>query len=246
MQILKILIAEDNEDTRNILSRFIEYFPNMKVVGEVKDGQQLLDFLFTHGKKIDVVLVDIHMPRLNGVEAIKLCKQFQPSLKFIFITGDVGYAVEAFSICAVDYVVKPIQQQRLYEALQKAANIIGLESNQSVSNEKKPTNSKLVVKSGRTTFYLPVEVIFFIEKQGKVTLIHTKNGVYETIDSLESIEKDLHKPSFYRTHRSYIVNLKHIISIESFGKTFLAHFANYHKTAHISKLNINDVKDLIQ
>ncbi|MCL7749481.1 LytR/AlgR family response regulator transcription factor [Halalkalibacter alkaliphilus] len=247
MRTYKIAIVEDHKDSREIINRFISYLPNMEVVYEGQNGQELLDFILDREHTVDIVLVDINMPRLNGMEATKLCKQNKPNLKVIFITGYEEYAVEAFAVSAVDYIVKPISQQRLYEALQKAVNFITLEEERTniPVNHSLDTN-KLIIKKGRATFYLPIELIFFIEKTGKQTTIHTKNGVYETSESLDSIEKDLNQSSFYRTHRSYLVNLNHVLSIETYGKTYIAHFANYHQSAHISKLKISEVQKLIQ
>jgi two-component system LytT family response regulator len=185
------------------------------------------------------------MPKLNGVEAIKLCTKFIPNLKFIFITGYDEYAVEAFNISAVDYVIKPIEQQRLFEAIQKAFNLINLENDcrkKVLSNDQ----DKLILRKGRSTFYIPTNAIYFIGKSGTETVVHTKNETYTTFESLKTLSENITHPAFFQTHRSYIVNLNHVRCVEAFGKTYLAYFDNYTETAHISKLKINQVQKLIQ
>ncbi|MFC0560653.1 LytR/AlgR family response regulator transcription factor [Halalkalibacter alkalisediminis] len=246
MRKYNIAIAEDHEDSRHIIESFICYLPNMEVVFRGKDGKELLDFLMNQKIKVDIALVDIRMPRLNGIETMKVCKQFAPDLKCIFITGYEEYAVEAFSVSAVDYVVKPIQQQRLYEALQKAVYLIDLESEPIITPLSPVNSGKVIIKKGRSTFYLSIDMIYFIEKDGKKTKVHTKNGVYDTFESLDSIEKEMKHSSFFRTHRSYLVNLSNVLRIEASGKTYLAYFVNYSKAAHISKLKISEVQKLIQ
>ncbi|WP_332695490.1 LytR/AlgR family response regulator transcription factor [Halalkalibacter lacteus] len=245
MTVYNIVIADDNEDSREILTSFLSYMPDVKVVSQVKDGKELFELVSKQEIEIDLVLADIGMPNLNGMEAIKLCTKFIPNLKFIFITGYNEYAVEAFNISAIDYVVKPIEQQRLFEAIQKAFNLINLEND----CKKKGLNNnqnKLILRKGRSTFYIPINAIYFIEKSGKETVIHTKNETYTTLESLKTLSENISHPAFFQTHRSYIVNLNHVRCVETIGKTYLAYFDNYPETAHISKLKISEVQKLIQ
>jgi two-component system, LytTR family, response regulator len=239
MEEIKILIADDDLPSKTLLSLFIQLLPEYKVVGEAASGIELIQMVAE--KRPDIILVDIHMPGINGVEAAKTCKQILPSLQVIFTTGSDEFAVEAFNISAVDYIVKPIEKVRLFIALEKAKQTLQLRDRR----EAKPFNkNKLAIKSQHAFLYILIEDILYIEKEGRKTILHTENDRFETMESLQEIEERLPE-FFYKTHRSYLVNLRKIIKIGSFGETYIAKFAKTEKTAYISKLKINDVQRLM-
>jgi two-component system, LytTR family, response regulator len=234
----KVLVADDDPPSRQILIHFMQLLPELLVVGEAKDGKELLELAIE--KKPDLILVDISMPYMNGIEAVKACKKHLPHVQIIFTTGHDEFAVTAFNIEAVDYIVKPIERTRLFIALDKAKKAIQMQKQ--VSSHAK--GSKLVLKSHNTFFYIPLEDILYIEKEGRKTVVHTAKERFETTEILYELESKL-PDYFFKTHRSYLVNLKKINSIKASGETFLAVFSDCHKLAHISKLKINEVQELI-
>ncbi|WP_237758475.1 LytR/AlgR family response regulator transcription factor [Priestia aryabhattai] len=163
MNKINLIIADDNEDSVEILDYFIEQLPEFEVISICKDGEQLVQEVMA--KSPDLLLVDINMPTINGVDAIKKCLRIKPNLNFIFITGYDEFAVKAFELSALDYIVKPIEKTRLYMALERAKNSIGSDKNQS----KKPGEQlkRLPVKFNGSTYYIPIDQIIFIEKSGK-------------------------------------------------------------------------------
>ncbi|WP_312470555.1 LytTR family DNA-binding domain-containing protein [Neobacillus sp.] len=238
---LKVIIADDDLSSKSLLAHYIQLLPDYKVAGMVSNGEELIQVVMK--EKPEIVLVDINMPKINGVEAAKACKKIVPSVQVIFTTGYAEFAVEAFNLAAVDYIVKPIEKIRLFIALEKAK--VGLKLHRRM--EERQINiipNKLAIKSNQTVLYLPLDEIFYVEKEGRKSIIQLEDDRVETMESLQEIEKRL--PNyFYRTHRSYVVNLREIIKIESFGETYLAHFFNSNKVAHISKLQINKVHQLM-
>ncbi|MGB8461394.1 MAG: response regulator, partial [Priestia megaterium] len=122
MNKINLIIADDNEDSVEILDYFIEQLPEFEVISICKDGEQLVQEVMA--KSPDLLLVDINMPTINGVDAIKKCLRIKPNLNFIFITGYDEFAVKAFELSALDYIVKPIEKTRLYMALERAKNSI--------------------------------------------------------------------------------------------------------------------------
>jgi two-component system LytT family response regulator len=147
--------------------------------------------------------------------------------------------VEAFKIAAVDYIVKPIEPTRLFNALEKARKFIQL-----YDQPEKRRSKRLDIKLQNSILFLPMEDILFIEKESRKTVIHTKDEKYETNEPLNELETRLDH-YFLKTHRSYIVNLKKVIKIEAVGETYWARFSNSDKVAYISKLKINDVQKKI-
>ena len=113
---MRVLIADDNATSRKLLKHLIKTVPNVQIVGEAINGEDLISKVMM--EKPDIALVDIDMPLLNGMEAVKSCKKIVPSLQVIFITGHEEYALEAFGVNAIDYIVKPIDRDRLYAALE--------------------------------------------------------------------------------------------------------------------------------
>jgi two-component system LytT family response regulator len=237
---IRIVIAEDDSSSRLLLHHFINLFSDFEVIGEAANGEEL--FQLVVDKKPDIALVDINMPGMTGVEAVKVSKEVMPSLQVIFTTGYEDFAVEAFNMSAVDYIVKPIERTRLFIALDKAKKAIQLE--RTLAQKSKQYN-KLSIKSNNSYLYLTIEDILFIEKEGRKTILHTKNERFETTESLLDLKLTL--PSyFYKTHRSFLVNLTKIIKIEPSGETYLACFENTSKNAYISKLKISEVQELIE
>ncbi|WP_367613762.1 LytR/AlgR family response regulator transcription factor [Heyndrickxia ginsengihumi] len=240
METLKVVIADDDHPSRMILKHFLDLFIDYRIVGEAEDGKELIE-LILH-KKPDIALVDINMPGLNGLEAVKICKEKAPQLQVIFTTGFDEFAAEAFDVSAADYVIKPIERTRLFLALEKARK--GFEVAKQSVMKSHNANQKIAVKSYNTLLYLVVDEILFIEKKARKTVIHTTDHCYETTETLQEIEETL--PSyFYKTHRSFIVNLKKITRIEASGETYLAYFAKCSKVAYISKLKIYNVQSLL-
>jgi two-component system LytT family response regulator len=241
MEVLKVVVADDDSVSRSLLLHFINLLPQYKVIGEAANGEEFIHLVMR--EKPDIVLVDIDMPDLNGLEAVKSCKEIFPLLQVIFTTGYDDYAVEAFNISAADYIVKPIERTRLFNALEKARTLNGL-FNESKGLLEINKNKRLGIKSQNTFLFLPIEDILFIEKEGRKTVIHTRNERYETNETLQELSTKL-DGNFHKTHRSFLVNLTKIVKIESAGETFLAHFLDTEKVAHISKLKINEVQERI-
>jgi two-component system LytT family response regulator len=238
MATLKIVIADDNASSRILLRHYINLLPDYEIIGEAADGEEFVQVVLD--KKPDLVLVDINMPNLDGMEAVKLCRELLPNLQIIFTTGYDEFAVEAFNIAAADYIVKPIERTRLFHALEKARKLVQL-SNRRHEGSLGEKKTIFEIKSQNSILFLPMQEILFIEREGRKTVIHTRDGRYETTESLNEVASRL-APYFFKTHRSYIVNLKQVFKIEADGETYRVHFFNSDKVAYISKLKINEVQ----
>ena len=232
-----MLLADDHQDSLEIVEAFINEHPNFEVVATCNNGEELVSKITIY--KPDIVITDVKMPKLNGVEAIKKAMQFHEKLKVIFVTGYDEFAVEAFNMEAVDYIVKPVELPRLYAALEKTQIDSRLKVLTTMNSKK-----KLPFKFNGSMFFIPYDDIFFIEKTGKKCLIHTKEGTFETYERI-SILAQLLDESFFLSHRSNIVNLDNILYIKPKNETFLGYFRNFDKHAHISKLKIKEIETLL-
>lgn len=226
---IKVVIAEDHFDSQQIISAFLEPLDSFEVVGIVSDGENLLDININ--KKPDLIIADIHMPKLNGIDAISSCLKISPELQFVFITAYDQYAVSAFDLHAVDYVIKPIKKERLYIALERAKNVL-------LANQKVEKKQILPITVDRTSHFIHFSRIILIEKDSRKTIIHTVDQKYETNESLDTIFQKLNH-DFFRTHRSFIVNLNYVSHLTFEGDTHFVHFRGYSHYAHVSKLQKN-------
>lgn len=238
---IKVLIAEDDKNSSDILGEFLQQAADFELIGFAENGEELVELNFN--LKPDLVLADVEMPVLNGIESIRECVKTNPSLHYIFTTGHERYAVEAFNISAVDYLVKPIKKSRLYEALDKVKSIRALETLNSQNNEQ--VNKKLIVKSDSTLHVVEADSILFIEKMNRKTLLHTREQTYESYETLDNFKKVLQN-NFFLSHRSYIINLNHVSSIKNAGETHLVHFHQFEKYAHVSKLRYAELQERLK
>ncbi|TYR79781.1 response regulator transcription factor [Priestia megaterium] len=241
MDKIKLIIADDNHDSVEILTYFIEQLPEFELIGTCHDGEQLVQEAMT--KNPDLLLVDINMPHISGMDAIKECLKIKSDLKFIFITGYDEFAVKAFELSALDYIVKPIEKTRLYMALERAKKSIQLQSKHMEKSQQKL--KRLPVKFNSSTYYVPIDDIIFIEKSGKKCLIFTQSRTYETYENISEMYMYLDPTIFSQTHRSYIVNLQKISHITPKNETYLVYFLDFDEYAHISKLKIQEVQKQI-
>ncbi|PGY11938.1 LytTR family DNA-binding domain-containing protein [Bacillus sp. AFS031507] len=232
---MRILIAEDNPASRKLLKHLVKHVPNYQIVGEAVNGEDLIKKVMM--EKPDLVLVDINMPLLNGMEAVKSCKKIVPSLQVIFITGHDEYALEAFGVNAIDYIVKPVERERLYAALDRAATL----KNKNVTIQQSSIKKDLMIKQQNHYSFIPLDEIIFIEKADRKSVIHTMDQKIEFNEALTNLEEILDS-RFVASHRSYIINLQHLSKIEVAGQTYKAHFKNYVETARVSKQKLTELQ----
>lgn len=233
---IRVLLVDDNEDALEIMDFYLKQLPDFAVVDKCRNGEELVDSLMRTNP--DMVLADINMPKLNGVKAIESCLKIRPGLLFIFITSYDEYAVKAFELSALDYIVKPVEKTRLYAALDKARK--------RMRNDDLPkVGDKLCIREGHDFYYISKDSIIFIEKLGKKSQIHTLERAYSTAQALSELMDHLPEPPFFQSHRSYIINVSKVVRISASNQTYLAFFADTSKHAHVSRLKMDKLQHMI-
>jgi two-component system LytT family response regulator len=232
---MRVLMAEDHAPSRKLLKHLFKPLQGFELVGEAVNGEDLICKVMI--EKPDIILVDINMPLLNGMEAVKSCKKVVPSLQVIFITGHDEFALEAFDVNAIDYIVKPIDRDRLYAALGRAAALA-----KTPAERERPTVKKdLMVKQSNQFSFIPLDDIIFIERADRKAVIHTIDQKIEVNEALTNLE-ELLDSRFVASHRSYIINLQYLKRIETAGQTYKAYFKNYEETAKVSKNKLAELQ----
>lgn len=177
------------------------------------------------------------MPLLNGMEAVKSCKKMVSSIQVIFITGHDNFALEAFDVNAIDYIIKPIDRDRLYAALGRAEAF----SVPAAGNEYPSIKKDLMVKHSNQFSFIPLDDIIFIERADRKAVIHTVDQKIELNEALTNLEEILDS-RFAASHRSYIINLQYLKRIETAGQTYKAYFKNYEETAKVSRNKLAELQ----
>ena len=252
---VKTLIVDDDEKERIVIRYLLEQFKDIKIVGEAVHGLEAL--MICQEKKVDVVFLDISMPEMDGlVTTAKLMEMKEPPL-IVFITAQTGMAVTAFELGAVDYIVKPIEQSRIEKTIQRIKKRIAHKDyiEEMVQNRLKSRIDMMLEHSSENEMYfkrlairekgkiilLRHKDIIVCESQGKKVNICTKKTGYLTNYTLNELEKRLDDACFFRAHQGYLVNLKYIEEIKSFGEgSYILHLqlCNRDITLSRSKLRL--------
>lgn len=204
---LNVLIVDDERLARVELNRLLEKFNFVNVVAQASSGNEAIELLNKHS--IDLVFLDIQMPEMTGLE---LAQQLDPNIKFVFCTAFNEHAVDAFSLDAIDYIVKPINKDRLEKTLTRVKNII--ESDTSEVIDYLPDNHGLLLKIGDSSRIVRLEEIERFESVGNHVAVYSSEGKSYIHSSLSNVEKRLNPAQFFKTSRSEIVRINNIDRLE--------------------------------
>jgi two-component system, LytTR family, response regulator len=210
---LRVLIADDELLARRRLTRLLAALPDVEVVGECQDGKEVLARVHQGG--VDVVLLDIHMPHLTGMEAMRLFPAEAPYV--VFCTAHPDHAVEAFDSGAVDYLLKPVEPARLQKALQRARSREPqrrFEAERALHRprDERPLDRLAIPTRQGIVLVDPQQVTHALLGDGLVT-VHTLNAQYLSDATLQDLQARL-PPCFERVHRRALLNLEHVRQLE--------------------------------
>ncbi len=215
----KVIIIDDELLARSIVKEYLQSHPELELVEECGDGFAGLKAIQQH--KPDLIFLDIQMPKINGFEMLELIEE-PPAV--IFTTAFDEYAIKAFESHAIDYLLKPFDQQRFDRALAKWEN----QKDKSTEKTTKellddvslsPSQSnRIVIKDGSKIKIIPAQDILYLEAADDYVKVHTKDGYFLKNKTMAHFEKALDTTQFARTHRSYIINLSQITRIDPYEK----------------------------
>lgn len=213
-------IIDDEKLARDIIAKYISENDKIHIVGECSNGFEGVKIISEQNP--DIVFLDIQMPKINGFEMLELIDK--PPL-IIFTTAFDQYAIKAFEVNAIDYLLKPFSKERFDEALQRAINKLNSRNipEQKINNlnelyKKKEFLNRIVVKSNHKIHIIPTDRIRYIEAQDDYVMIYSELGKYLKQKTLKSLVNQLDKNQFIRIHRSYILNLSFLKQLELSGK----------------------------
>ena len=203
---MNALIIDDNAIARSVLRKLSSQLKDIVIAGECATAMEAYNFLQTQA--VDILLLDIEMPGMSGLELVKNLGAKRPVI--VFTTSKKEYASEAFDLNVADYIVKPVTPARFIQAMEKAREI--LESNR---EEVKWTEEEFIfIRDSTIIRRLKVDEILFAEAMGDYVKVYTPQKFYAIHTTLRTVEERLPASRFLRVHRSYLVALNKIDTIQ--------------------------------
>lgn len=237
MRKIRTLIVDDELEAREGILTLLEHDQEIEILSLCKNGIEAIDAINNH--KVDLMFLDIQMPAINGFEVVNsIIKDRLPHI--IFITAYDQFAIKAFEIHAIDYILKPFTNERFYDGLERAKQLIfhqntqnqnqkllsissaiinnGLDHNQLLYSSDEHSDSRLVVKEKGKIVFLPLYDIIWLEAYDYYVKIHIKNHYYLIRESLKKLLERLSSKQFIRIHKSAVINIEKLLSAEALGQ----------------------------
>jgi len=203
---IKTLIVDDELYSRDELKHLLQAFPSIQIVGEAETGESAI--MKALQLQPDVVFLDVEMPKMNGMEAAKALMELKKAPYIVFATAYPQFAAEAFRYDAIDYILKPYDEDLLKETVERIEKKFSQDT--PIIHEVGKSAAKLAVEAEGEIYYIDPKDILYMFREEKVTKIIARTGEFEVKTPLKDLECRLNSFSFFRIHKSYLVNLEHV------------------------------------
>ena len=218
MNVIRAVIVDDEELARQVVHEMLLPHPEVEVVAECANGFDAVKAVAELNP--DLLFLDVQMPKLDGFEVLEL---IGPDVAVVFLTAYDQYALRAFEVNAVDYLLKPFDAARFDAALERAKERLGTKMPppaELASAARAPSQylERIVVRDGPKVDIVPCERLDYAEAQDDYVLLRSQGKNYLKQETISNLETSLDPARFVRIHRSYIVNLERIAKIEPYTK----------------------------
>ena len=216
---LRIVIVDDEPLARALLREYAQGDPAIEILADCANGFEAVKAVAE--LKPDLVLLDVQMPKLDGFEVLELLGREQP---VIFVTAYDQYALRAFEVHAVDYLLKPFSAERFQEAMQRARERLRAKAAlplEDLVREARPRTGpaeRILIRDGANVHVLPAEAIDYVEAQDDYVAFKSAGKQYLKDQTLAAVEAMLDPARFVRIHRSFILNIDRIAKVELYAK----------------------------
>jgi len=215
---ISTLIIDDEDLARFVLRELVQTHPELTIAAECANGFEAVKAVAEH--QPDLIFLDVQMPKLSGFDVLEL---IGTETAVIFVTAYDQYAMRAFEVHAVDYLLKPIGRERFEAALERAKSRLGekLPAPPELAAAARPPKQfldRIVVRDGTRVTLIPVGKLDYAEAQDDYVALVTQGKKHLKQQTIASLEACLDPDSFVRVHRSYIVNFERVVRIEPYGK----------------------------
>jgi two-component system, LytTR family, response regulator len=215
----KALIVDDEELARRLLQEMLSSHPEIEIAGECGNGMEAVKAVGEH--KPDLLFLDVQMPKLTGFDVLELIER--EGLAVIFVTAFDQYAMKAFDVHAVDYLLKPFSRERFEAALERAKSREGKQEVDAaeLAATARPAGQfaeRIVVKDGTKVSLIAVSKLDYAEALDDYVSLASEGKKHLKQQTISGLEMALDPALFVRIHRSYVVNLERVARIEPYGK----------------------------
>ena len=220
--VLTAMIVDDEQLAQDELAYLIKDFADIEVVGTARHGLAAVDLI--QKLEPDLVFMDVQMPGLDGLGVVRKLRELHVELPhIIFATAFDQYAVEAFRVEAMDYLLKPIERARLEETIERARRAIQDRQKSIVpepSARLTPQRTKLLVRNANRNFIVDAQdMVYATIEDGLITLVTTAMEGHSNYKTIEELQANLDRDTFWRVHRSYLVNINRIKEVVPWFKS---------------------------
>lgn len=250
MKTVSAMIVDDEQLVLDNLKYLLLQFSGIKVVHETTDPCQALDIIESDSD-IDVVFMDVSMPKLNGIEAAKRIYSLNPAVKIVFLTAYEEYALSAFEANAVDYILKPVTLRRLSRSLKKINNLL--------ANERLPAMEetdgdhqagigirKFVGFKNNRYFVIDIPDGYYLKFEERHISLFTKDDVFLVKHNLNYWEEQLKGQNWIRCNRSFLINIDHIDAFTPmFNSTFALKMDAHAEEIPVSRTYVDQFKKIL-
>lgn len=212
------IIVDDEQLARTVVREHLDSHPEIEIAAESANGFDAVKQISE--LKPDLLFLDIQMPKLNGFEVLELVEH-TPAV--IFVTAYDQYALKAFDVHAVDYLLKPFTRERFEEALKRALSRVGSTDSpvqdlvKEVRHQQQPLE-RILIKEGASVRVLPADTVDYVEAEDDYIAFHVSGKKHLKHQALSDLEQQLDPNRFVRIHRSYILNIDRISKLEPYSK----------------------------
>ncbi|MEX1190776.1 MAG: LytTR family DNA-binding domain-containing protein [Brumimicrobium sp.] len=242
---MKALLIDDERLARTELRHLLEkHNDKIEVIGEAKNAKEGIESI----KKLkpDVVFLDIQMPEMNGFEMLQKLDEIP---KVIFVTAFDEHAIEAFKVNALDYLLKPVDPERLQEAVEKLTDHVEDEFESNIVDSRKDRKlnieDQVFIKDGEKCYFQKLSNIRYFESHGNYVKVFFDDKKPMILRSLNALEAKLNENDFFRANRKYIINIHYIKKIENWFNGGLKVFLNDEESIDISRRQAIKFKDIM-
>lgn len=212
---MKALIVDDERLARKELIEMLESYDSLEIIGEAQNAEEALMMLQTQTP--DVVFLDIHMPEVDGFQFLNSLDSVP--FEVVFVTAYDEYALRAFQVNALDYLLKPIDQNRLNQVIERLSKQVpaSRQSSEDTTDNSEPLtiNDRIFIKDGEKCWFVQLKDVFLFESYGNYVKVFFHDQKPLILKSLNLIEERLDAKKFFRANRKHIVNLEYVQRVES-------------------------------
>jgi two-component system LytT family response regulator len=235
---IKAFIVDDEPLAREVVKKHLQKYTDIVLVGEANDGFEALKLI--PEVKPDLLFLDIQMPKINGFELLELLSE-NPSV--IFTTAFDEFALKAFEVNALDYLLKPFSEERFDTAINKKRNSeLQHETKRDIPLQIIHEQNRIVVKDGTEIKIIPIDDVDYIEAYDDYVKIYQGKKYILKKQTMNHFEQVLPKDQFIRIHRSYILNVNQLTKIESYEKNSYVAILKSGTSIPISRSSYSDLK----